>query len=128
MAKRSRQRVASVARINELRYPADVLVVAGQVGADTGNRGRRQAAIGQVINIGNTQEVTITQLAERVRELCASASTIKYIPYEEAYESGFEDMPRRVPDLSKVNRMIGYEPKQNLDDILVQVIDYFRGK
>ena len=86
------------------------------------------AAIGQVINIGNTQEVTITQLAERVRELCASASTIKYIPYEEAYESGFEDMPRRVPDLSKVNRMIGYEPKQNLDDILVQVIDYFRGK
>jgi len=86
------------------------------------------AAIGQVINIGNTQEVTITTLAERIRKLCGSSSTIKYIPYEEAYESGFEDMPRRVPDLTKVHGMIGYEPKHDLDDILVQVIDYFRGK
>jgi UDP-glucose 4-epimerase len=86
------------------------------------------AAVGEVINIGNTQEVTITQLAERTRELCASSSPIKYIPYEEAYESGFEDMPRRVPDLTKVNRMIGYEPKHSLDDILIQVIEYFRGQ
>lgn len=86
------------------------------------------AAIGQVINIGNTQEVTITALAERIRQLCGSASAIRFIPYEEAYDSGFEDMPRRVPDLTKVHAMIGYEPKHNLDDILVQVIDYFRGK
>jgi UDP-glucose 4-epimerase len=86
------------------------------------------AAIGQVLNIGNTEEVTITALAERVRHLCGSESTIKYIPYEEAYESGFEDMPRRVPDLTKVHAMIGYEPKHTLDDILVQVIDYFRRK
>ncbi len=86
------------------------------------------AAIGQVINIGNTQEVTITNLAGRIRELCGSTSTVKFIPYEEAYESGFEDMPRRVPDLTKVHAMIGYEPKHDLDDILVQVIDYFRGK
>jgi len=85
-------------------------------------------AIGQVINIGNTEEVTITKLAERVRELAASKSPIKYIPYDEAYESGFEDMPRRVPDLTKVKALIGYEPKNNLDDILVQVIDYFRRK
>src|SRR6185312_7056272 len=56
-------------------------------------------AIGQVINIGNTQEVTINALAERVRKLTGSNSSIKLIPYDEAYESGFEDMPRRVPDL-----------------------------
>ena len=89
---------------------------------------REPDAIGQVVNIGNTQEVTITALAERVRDLCGSQSPIKYIPYEEAYDSGFEDMPRRVPDLTKVRRMIGYEPRHSLDDILVQVIDYFRRK
>lgn len=85
-------------------------------------------AVGQVINIGNTEEVTITALAERVRDLCGSQSAIKYIPYEQAYESGFEDMPRRVPDLGKIRTMIGYEAKHSLDDILVQVIDYFRKK
>lgn len=85
-------------------------------------------AIGQVINIGNTQEVTITDLATRIRELADSRSTIKYVPYDEAYESGFEDMPRRVPDLTKIRKMIGYEPKHSLDDILLQVLDYFRAK
>jgi UDP-glucose 4-epimerase len=85
-------------------------------------------AIGQVINIGTTQEVTIAALAERIRQLTGSASPIKIIPYDEAYESGFEDMPRRLPDLSKVNRLIGYAPRHSLDDILNQVIDYFRRK
>lgn len=85
-------------------------------------------AIGQVVNIGNTQEVTILALAERVRELAASRSPIKLVPYEEAYESGFEDMPRRVPELSKAAALIGYQPKHTLDDILEQVIDYFRSK
>ena len=85
-------------------------------------------AIGQVINIGNRQEVTITALAERVRELTASKSPIKYIPYDQAFESGFEDMPRRVPDLTRVQGLIGYEPKHDLDEILNQVIDYFRKK
>jgi UDP-glucose 4-epimerase len=85
-------------------------------------------AIGQVINIGNMQEVTMTQLAERVRDLSGSKSIIKHIPYDEAYESGFEDMPRRVPDLTRVKGLIGYEPKHDLDDILVQVIDDFRRK
>ncbi len=85
-------------------------------------------AIGQVINIGNMQEVTMTQLAERVRDLSGSKSIIKHIPYDEAYESGFEDMPRRVPDLTRVKGLIGYEPKHDLDDILVQVIDHFRRK
>jgi UDP-glucose 4-epimerase len=86
------------------------------------------SAIGQVINIGNTEEVTIGRLAERIRELTGSRSPIRLIPYDEAYESGFEDMPRRVPDLSKVTAMIGYKPKHTLEDVLVQVIDYFRRK
>jgi UDP-glucose 4-epimerase len=89
---------------------------------------KEPAAIGQVINVGNIQEVTITDLAKMVRDLSGSTSTIKYVPYEEAYDSGFEDMPRRVPDLTKIRRMIGYEPKYSLNDILVQVIDYFRRK
>jgi UDP-glucose 4-epimerase len=85
-------------------------------------------AIGEVINIGNIEETTIEALAERVRELCGSKSIIKYIPYDEAYESGFEDMPRRVPALAKVERLIGYKPVHQLDAILTQVIDYFRKK
>jgi UDP-glucose 4-epimerase len=85
-------------------------------------------AIGQVINIGNTEEVTITQLAERVRDTAGSKSPITFIPYDQAYESGFEDMPRRVPDLTKISNLIGYKTKNTLDDILVQVIDYFRKK
>jgi len=85
-------------------------------------------AIGQVINVGNTQEVSMVQLAERVRELTGSKSPIKFIPYDEAYESGFEDMPRRVPCLKRVRELIGYEPRNTLDDILVQVVEYFRKK
>jgi UDP-glucose 4-epimerase len=85
-------------------------------------------AIGEVINIGNIEETTILALAERVRELCGSKSTIRFIPYEEAYESGFEDMPRRVPALAKVEGLIGYKPVHQLDAILTQVIDYFRKK
>ena len=82
----------------------------------------------QVINIGNTEEVTIRALAERVRTLAGSNSSVKLIPYDEAYESGFEDMPRRVPDLTKIHAMIGYVPRYSLDDILVDVIEYFRGQ
>ena len=85
-------------------------------------------AVGQVFNIGNTEEISIRALADRVKQLSGSQSTIKLIPYDEAYESGFEDMPRRVPDLSKITALIGYETKNNLDDILTQVIDYFRRK
>jgi UDP-glucose 4-epimerase len=72
--------------------------------------------------------VTIQKLAERVRQLSGSNSPITLVPYDEAYESGFEDMPRRVPDLSKAAAMIGYKPRHTLDDILTQVIDYFRRK
>ncbi|OFW20418.1 MAG: nucleoside-diphosphate sugar epimerase [Acidobacteria bacterium RIFCSPLOWO2_02_FULL_65_29] len=86
------------------------------------------AAVGQVINIGNTEEVSMRELAERVRELSGSTSPVTFVPYDQAYEAGFEDMPRRVPDLTKVKAMIGYEPRHSLDDILVQVIEYFRKK
>jgi UDP-glucose 4-epimerase len=85
-------------------------------------------AVGQVINIGNKQEITIMALAERVRELSGSDSPIKLVPYDDAYESGFEDMPRRVPDLTRVEGLIGYKATLQLDEILTQVIDYFRRK
>jgi UDP-glucose 4-epimerase len=89
---------------------------------------REPRAIGQVINVGNTGEISMLKLAERVRELSDSKSPIKLVPYDEAYESGFEDMPRRVPDLSKLMALISYKPRFTLDDILSQVIDYFREK
>jgi UDP-glucose 4-epimerase len=79
-------------------------------------------AIGEVFNIGNIEEVTIRQLAERVKAITGSASPIVTIPYEEAYEAGFEDMPRRVPELSKVRALIGYEPAVGLDEIIRRVV------
>ena len=85
-------------------------------------------AIGEVINIGNIEEISIYSLAERVKALTGSASPIRLIPYDQAYESGFEDMPRRLPDLTKIHKMIGYEPTQNLDAILKDVIEFFRGQ
>jgi UDP-glucose 4-epimerase len=83
-------------------------------------------AVGQVFNIGSTEEVTICQLAERVLEATRSSSKIVYVPYDEAYAPGFEDMRRRVPDLTKINNLIGYEPRYTLDDILRRVISYER--
>jgi nucleoside-diphosphate-sugar epimerase len=85
-------------------------------------------AVGQVINVGHTEEITMRALAERVRSLTGSTSSIRLVPYDEAYESGFEDMPRRLPDLSKIQSMIGYRPRFSLDDILVHVIEYFRSQ
>jgi UDP-glucose 4-epimerase len=83
-------------------------------------------AVGEVFNVGNTDEVTIRELAERVRSLTASDSQIRYIPYDQAYEMGFEDMPRRVPDISKIQALIGYQPRLELDDIIRSVIEYVR--
>jgi len=85
-------------------------------------------AIGQVFNIGNGNEITIADLAEKVKALTGSPSEIVRIPYDQAYESGFEDMPRRVPDISKVNALIGYRPTVELDEILEKVIESFRQK
>lgn len=83
-------------------------------------------AIGQVFNIGSTEEVTIRELAERVIAATGSQSNIVYVPYEEAYAPGFEDMRRRVPDLGKIHQLIGYEPRYSLDDTLHRVIVYER--
>ncbi len=83
-------------------------------------------AVGQVFNIGSSEEVTIRELAERVIALTGSSSPIVYVPYEEAYAPGFEDMRRRVPDLQKVNRLIGYTPSYTLEDILTRVINFER--
>jgi len=77
---------------------------------------------GEVFNIGSHEEVSITQLAERVVALTGSASPITYVPYHEAYAEGFEDMPRRVPDTSKAERFIGFRPRTSLDGILREVI------
>jgi UDP-glucose 4-epimerase len=84
------------------------------------------ACFGQVMNLGNNQEVTIKELAEKAIAMTGSASEIRFIPYEEAYGEGFEDMRRRVPDLAKAQRLIGYEPTRTLEDIINDVAIQFR--
>jgi UDP-glucose 4-epimerase len=88
----------------------------------------KDEAVGQVFNIGSNQEITILDLARRVKELTQSSSEIVFVPYDEAYEEGFEDMPRRVPDISKVGDLVGFRPRMNLDGILKSVIDYQSGR
>jgi UDP-glucose 4-epimerase len=83
-------------------------------------------AVGGVFNIGNTGEVTIRDLADRVKEMTGSSSPIQLIPYDQAYEAGFEDMPRRVPDITKLRELIGYEPKVGLDEIIRSVVEHIR--
>ena len=83
-------------------------------------------AVGEVFNIGNMGEVTISDLAERVKRMTGSCSPIQYVPYDQAYETGFEDMPRRVPDITKIRDFVGYEPKVKLDDIIRSVIEHMR--
>jgi UDP-glucose 4-epimerase len=83
-------------------------------------------ALGDVFNIGSTQEVTIENLARRTIALTGSSSRIVYVPYDQAYEAGFEDMRRRVPDTTKVRTLIGWQPQVDLDGILNSVIDYYR--
>ena len=81
-------------------------------------------AVGQVFNIGSNVEISILELAERVKEITHSDSEIVFIPYDEAYEEGFEDMPRRIPDISKVSELVGFRPTMGLDGILKKVVDY----
>ncbi len=79
-------------------------------------------AIGQVFNIGNGKEISIRDLAHRIKAMTGSRSAIVTIPYDQAYEAGFEDMPRRVPDISKIRALIGYEPTVELEEILTRVV------
>jgi len=83
-----------------------------------------QDAIGEIFNLGSTEEVTILELAERTKGLTGSASPIVFVPYEQAYAAGFEDMPRRVPSIEKAHRLIGYRPTLGLDGILKSVIEH----
>jgi UDP-glucose 4-epimerase len=85
-----------------------------------------ERAVGEIFNIGSDDEVSIKDLAARVKHLASSDSPIDFIPYDRAYGPGFEDMMRRVPDLSKIRSFIGYEPQGDLDAIIGGVIEYYR--
>ena len=84
------------------------------------------AAVGEVFNVGTTHELTIRALAERVRALAGSDSPIVLVPYDEAYQPGFEDLQRRVPDIRKAERVVGYRPRVPLDETLQRVIGHLR--
>ncbi len=81
-------------------------------------------AVGQVFNIGSDEEITINELAHRVKAISGSASEIVHVPYDQAFGDDFEDMRRRVPDLRKIRCTIGYEPRVGIDEIIQRVIDY----
>ncbi len=83
-------------------------------------------ANGDVFNLGSDEETSIEELAERIKELTASSSPVDYIPYDKAYEQGFEDMRRRVPDLTKIRSAIGYEPEVSLQELLEKVVAHFK--
>jgi len=86
------------------------------------------AAVGEVINIGNTEEVSIENLARLVKQRTGSSSPIQFIPYDKAYEPGFEDMMRRVPSIEKLHRLTGFRPQTSLNEIIDRVAAYFRQK
>jgi len=80
--------------------------------------------VGEVYNIGSDEEITILELAERIRELSGSESPIEFVPYSEAFGENFEDMPRRVPSLEKIRAAVGHDPRYGLDDVLEAVIEF----
>lgn len=82
-------------------------------------------AVGEVFNIGHGKEITISELAGLVKNIANSKSEIVYIPYDKAYEEGFEDMQRRSPDISRINKLIGYKPTMDIKEILEKVVEYF---
>ena len=83
-------------------------------------------AVGGIFNIGGEEEISINDLASRILSITNSTSQIRHIPYDEAYQEGFEDMERRVPDITKIKNLIGYKNTHSLDDILVKVMEYER--
>jgi UDP-glucose 4-epimerase len=86
----------------------------------------REEAYGQAFNIGSTEEISIGDLAAEVRDACGSDSEIVLVPYDEAYEAGFEDMPRRVPDTGKIETLLDWRPSKRLSEILAGVIAHQR--
>jgi len=85
-----------------------------------------EEAVGQVVNIGSTEEVTIEELARKVKQITNSSSEIIYVPYDEAYETGFEDMKRRIPDITKANKLIGFKPTKDIDFIIKSIIEWVK--
>jgi len=85
-------------------------------------------AVGEVFNVGSNQEISIFELAKKVKEMTNSDSEIVLVPYDEAYEEGFEDMPRRIPDISKINKQIGFRAQKDLEGILQSVIAFHTGE
>jgi len=85
-------------------------------------------AVGEVINVGNTEEITIEDLARRVKQRTGSSSAVEYIPYDQAYEPGFEDMMRRVPSVEKLQSITGFRPQTPLDEIIDRVASHMREK
>ena len=83
-------------------------------------------ALGEVVNVGSQEEISISDLAELVKELTNSSSKIVLVPYDEAYAEGFEDMPRRIPDVSKLKSLVGKSPEMGIEDIVRRVIEYYR--
>jgi UDP-glucose 4-epimerase len=86
---------------------------------------REPRAVGEIFNIGNPKAVSIQELAERIKKMTGSKSKIVHIPYEKAYEKGFEDMRHREPDITKIKNMIGFQPAVDLDEMLKNIIKYF---
>ncbi len=84
------------------------------------------AALGGVYNIGSSEEVTIMELAQRVRQRAKSQSEIELVPYDQAYEVGFEDFRRRIPSLDKIKQTIEWEATTTLDETIDQIIAYYR--
>ena len=84
----------------------------------------KESSYGEVCNFGNPVEISIVDLAKQIREMCGSKSEIVLVPYEKAYEEGFEDMPRRVPDIAKIGKHLGWKPTIGLNQILTDVIEY----
>ena len=85
-------------------------------------------AEGHVFNVGSRDEISIVALAERIRDVVGSTSELAFIPYEQAYEAGFEDMQRRRPDTTRINQLLGWSPQRNLDDIIRDVAHDLRSR
>jgi len=83
-------------------------------------------AYGEVFNIGNNKDISISKLAETIRKMTGSGSKIVNIPYDEAYEKGFEDMRKRLPDISKAKSLIGFQPRIKLEETLTDIIDFYK--
>jgi UDP-glucose 4-epimerase len=85
----------------------------------------RPEAVGEIYNIGASTEITILDLAKRVKEITKSSSPIVLIPYDDAYETGYQDMPRRIPDTSKLRSLVGFAPTTGIDEIVDSVMRSF---